>query len=362
MCFIVTHPVHREVFAGSFRDRVVHHWEGMRLEPILEKFFVEVGDASMNCRKGYGSLTAVLRIQRLIYDFTDRYSRNDCYIVGGDFANYFMSIDQNILWEMAREFLQERYTGADLDCLLYLCAKTIFHRPQDNCFRRSPLSAWEPLPPRKSLHHTPPYRGEPIGNLPSQLWANFIGAVFTWWMIHHRGISHFLIFVDDWRALVRTRDEANALIADARTYLDEQLHVTLHPDKTYIQHYTKGTRMVGAVIKPRRIYIANRTRGAFISKMVAASQRGTTHARRVAMLPKLRATINSYLGLMCHYSSYKIRRKIAEKYILPRWHKYLYFEDEFRRCVIRRQYDTQHNIRRQLRRHSFASAYIRPKY
>ena len=32
--------------------------------------------------------------------------------------------------------------------------------------------------------------------------------------------------------------------------LAEQLHVTLHPDKIYLQHYTKGTKMVGAVIKP----------------------------------------------------------------------------------------------------------------
>ena len=34
-CFIVTRPKLREVFAANFRDRVVHHWICLRLEPLL---------------------------------------------------------------------------------------------------------------------------------------------------------------------------------------------------------------------------------------------------------------------------------------------------------------------------------------
>lgn len=47
--------------------------------------------------------------------------------------------------------------------------------------------------------------------------------------------------------------KADMLIHDIKEYLAEQLHITLHPDKIYLQHYTKGTKMVGAVIKPKRL-------------------------------------------------------------------------------------------------------------
>jgi RNA-directed DNA polymerase len=47
--------------------------------------------------------------------------------------------------------------------------------------------------------------------------------------------------------------------------LHDTLKLTLHPNKIYLQHYSKGVQFLGAVIKPHRIYIANRTKGNFYS-------------------------------------------------------------------------------------------------
>jgi hypothetical protein len=358
MVFMVTYPVLREVWAGAFRDRVVHHWEADRFGPILERFIIRAGDVSMNCRKGYGSLRAIRLMENMIYTYTEGYTRDDCYIVGGDFANFFMSIDKDLLWSFLYKVMSEEYTAADRDTLLYIMHTTLFHRCSENFYRRSPESMWQNLPRRKSLFYM---NGLPIGNLPSQLWANFLGAVFTWWVVHRLGYP-FIIFVDDWRLLVRSAEEGREVLAKIKTYPADNLHITLHPDKVYLQHYTKGTKMVGAVIKPRRTYVANRTRGHFIETMIKYRNTYTTHSERVAVLDNLRASINSYLGLMCHYNSYKVRRKIAEQYILPTWGKYLYFTDEFKKCVLRKEYDRTHLLRRQLRRHKFAAKFIRPIY
>lgn len=65
---------------------------------------------------------------------------------------------------------------------------------------------------------------------------------------------------------------------------------------------------------------------------------------------------------MCHYNSYKVRRKICTQYILPTWGKYIYFEDEFRKCVIRREYDKIHVVRKKLKNHRYAAKFIRPKW
>ncbi|MBO5295952.1 MAG: reverse transcriptase, partial [Candidatus Homeothermus sp.] len=149
MVFMVTHPVLREVWAGAFRDRVAHHWEHLRYQPILEQYFIDAGDRSMNCRKGYGSLRAIQTFSQAIYEYTEGYTRNDCYIVGGDFANFFMSADKPLIWPLLEELIAFAYDKPDLQALLYMMNKTMFHRCQDNFYRRSPESMWENLPHRK---------------------------------------------------------------------------------------------------------------------------------------------------------------------------------------------------------------------
>ena len=53
--FVVKYPKYREVFAAAFRDRIVHHWIALRLNPLFELRFISQGDVSFNCRKGYGT-------------------------------------------------------------------------------------------------------------------------------------------------------------------------------------------------------------------------------------------------------------------------------------------------------------------
>lgn len=51
ICFVVTRPRYREVFAASFEDRIVHHYIALRLTPLFEEIFSE---RTFNCRKGKG--------------------------------------------------------------------------------------------------------------------------------------------------------------------------------------------------------------------------------------------------------------------------------------------------------------------
>ena len=40
MCFIIRDPVQREIFAASFRDRIIHHYLYNQLEPVFEPAFI----------------------------------------------------------------------------------------------------------------------------------------------------------------------------------------------------------------------------------------------------------------------------------------------------------------------------------
>ncbi|MBS5299412.1 MAG: hypothetical protein KHY47_14695, partial [Prevotella sp.] len=57
--FVVSRPVYREVFAANFRDRVIHHYIALRLEPLFEGVF---SDRTYNCRCGKGQLYGVRQL------------------------------------------------------------------------------------------------------------------------------------------------------------------------------------------------------------------------------------------------------------------------------------------------------------
>lgn len=359
--FCVAYPVKREIFAATFSDRVVQHYVGMRLIPILEELFNECGNVSMNCRKGYGVLQCVNKFERMLYDFSFGYTE-ECWILGGDFSNFFMGLDKAIVWEMIQDFVLSKYQGTDIDFFLYLLRVIIFDEPQTHCVNLSDEKEWEGMPKRKSLMYAPKGYGVPLGNLPSQLICNFVASAFDWWIMKVKGYEEHLRFVDDFRVLLRTRGEAEQLIREIRSYLAEQLHITLHPHKITLQHYAKGTLFTGAVVRPGRVYVSNRTRGRFIDSLIRFNALHRKPCERIAALEELRSTVNSYLGLMSHYNSYNVRKSIIEKYILPYYSKYVYFTEGYRVMKIKLAFDKGYIARKALRHHDYAARYIRPVY
>ena len=345
--FIVDYPVTREIFAASFIDRVVHHYIALRIESILDDLFNEQGNVSKNCRKGEGNLKMVLEVAEVIKEESDNYT-NDAYIFKGDFANFFMSIDKSILWEMIDDFVRCKYEGDDLECLLYLLRVTIFHNPQDKCVRKSPLSAWEPLPKRKSLFYTDRNKGMAIGNLPSQLLANFVASAFDQWLLS-KGITSYRRFCDDFVIVLRDKERLKRLIPEIDRYMSDQLRMSLHPEKRYIQPYSHGVKMVGAVIKPGRIYVANRTVGKFHEK-ISYYNHLADDGLQAQYVEKFVQTINSYFGMMIHYNSYKIRKHIGNDLILPKWAGYLYFCKEWRKAKVVNRYNSIYKTRKAYQR------------
>lgn len=346
--FIVDYPVTREIFAASFIDRVVHHFIALRIEPILDELFNEQGSVSKNCRKGEGNLKMVQEVAAMLREVSEDYT-TDAYIFKGDFANFFMSIDKAVLWEMIDDFVRGHYDGDDLECLLYLLSVTIFHNPQDKCIRKSPMEAWQPLPKRKSLFYADRGKGMAIGNLPSQLLANFIASAFDEWLARCHGITHYRRFCDDFIIVTKDKDELLRLIPQMEQYLQEQLHMRLHPDKRYLQHYSKGVKMVGAVIKPGRIYIANRTRGKFYDKIRHYNELAD-QGLQAEHVEKFVQTINSYMGMMVHYSTYNIRKHIGNDMVLPKWAGFLYFTNGWRKACVVRRYKSVIKTRRAMRK------------
>ena len=138
ICFVVTRPRYREVFAASFEDRIVHHYIALRLEPLFELVF---SPRTFNCRKGKGQLYGVKMLEADIKEASNNYT-TDCYIMKLDLQGFFMSIDKSMLTRMIDKFIVKYYQGSDIDDLRYLCQVVVLHCPEKNCERHSPREMW----------------------------------------------------------------------------------------------------------------------------------------------------------------------------------------------------------------------------
>ena len=314
-CFIVTKPRLREIFAASFRDRIVQHWITIRINPLLEQRFREQGDVSFNCRKGYGSNRAVLRLQEDIEQVSSMYTR-EAWVGKMDIRAFFMTIDKELLLSHLLPFIRERYMGNDLDTLLWLTEITIRHCPQSLCLRRSRPEMWVQLPKGKSLFDNPDGKGMAIGNITSQILANFYLSFFDDWMLEQcrKADARYVRFVDDFCVVCADKRFIIGLRRRAGFWLKENLLLEMHADKFYLQEVKKGVKFVGQVIKPGRRYTSNRTVAGYHNRMMqmeglckAIAEKGINR-QRAALLERMATSLNSYNGFLKHNASYNIKR------------------------------------------------------
>lgn len=339
-CFIVTRPKLREVFAANFRDRIVQHWLCLRLEPLFEARFVEHGNVSFNCRKGFGTFACIDQLTKNTIEVSDNYS-HEAWYAQFDIKGFFMSIDCECLLKYLLPFIKEKWNywkgteyEQDLDLVLWLTEVIIRHRPQDDCIRQGNLKLWRILPKNKSLFYIEWMRGEPIGNLTSQLFANFYMSFFDEWAIkaaEERG-AKYVRFVDDFSFVCKTKEDAIYFKRASRNQLRYILNIQMHPNKIYIQEVKKGIKMVGGVIKPGRAYLSNRTVGNFINA-VSYLEEACKNCDKEAIYANVRS-INSYLGFLIHYQSYGIRRKAFSE--LHYFWKACYIQGKFQVVKIKK--------------------------
>lgn len=328
ICFVVRYPRYREVFAGEFRDRVIHHYIALRLEPLFERIFC---GRTYNCRKGKGQLAGVIQLAEDIREESENYTK-DAYVMKVDLKGFFMSIIKSKLAKMVDDFIVAHYEGDDKEDLRWLCNLVVIHRPDLNCERRSPLWMWNFIPKEKSLFTNGEDRGIAIGNLFAQLFANFLLNTIDW-KIDAVCVRHNR-YVDDISFVSKDKEKLLSIIPMLRTELGK-LGLRLNEKKFYLQHYSKGVQFTGAVIKPNRIYVANHTINSFafaVERLGKASEMGM-----IDDIKKNIASVNSYLGIMAHYNEYATKRRIMSE-LPPKFYEYCYIEGHFDVVKLKHKY------------------------
>ena len=300
--FVVTRPKLREVFAADFRDRVVHHLVINELLPYFEEEFIT---ETYSCRVGKGVLYGIKSLYDQIKDCTENYIK-DAWCVKMDLRAFFMSIPKDRLAERVDKFIEDKYPLNRKKAMLKrLCRQIILHRPETSCEKKGDLSLWRKLPTEKSLFAVGSERGLPIGNLTSQIFANFYLSPLDHYIKEELNMPYYGRYVDDLVIVSGDKEKLKKIIPLVEDYVTNKLGLTMHKDKRYMQHYKNGVPFIGAVLKPGRVYVKRQTYGNLYGKM-------KWHYCHVseANLANMIMTTNSYLGYLSNFSSYRKRRKI----------------------------------------------------
>ncbi|MBK3752739.1 reverse transcriptase [Pseudomonas aeruginosa] len=294
ICFVVTRPKAREVWAAAFRDRIVHHLLYNHIGASIEAKFIA---DSCACIPERGTLYAAERLEAKVRSVTRNWRRPAHYLKM-DLANFFVAIDKRVLTNQLVRLIDEPWWRR-------LALQVLWHDPRVDYEVRSRRGLFNKVPQHKRLTAQTAHLGLPIGNLSSQFFANIYLNDLDQFVKHQLRAKHYIRYVDDFLLLHESPQQLNEWLAAIEAFLPG-LGARLNPSKTILQPVDRGIDFVGHVIKPWRRTTRKRT----VKEAM----------RRVAAAPAddLLEVANSYFGLFRQASHSQVDRAALANVLLRR--------------------------------------------
>ena len=255
--FYITDPKLRRIHKATVRDRLLQHAIFRVLYPIFDCSFIF---DSYSCRLGKGTHRAVRRLKQFCQKLSGNNSRN-IWALKCDVKKFFDSMDHHTLFDLVERKVTDKKA-------LWLIEQII------------------------NSYHTNPGRGLPIGNVTSQLFANIYLNELDQFIKHELKARYYLRYCDDF-VVLKSREQLSEIVERVGKFLDDELKLSLHPDKIILRTYRQGIDFLGYVARPHCVTLRTRTKKRMLKRVKHDN------------LP-------SYLGLLKHCAGYKLERKIND--------------------------------------------------
>jgi retron-type reverse transcriptase len=254
--FFVQDPKLRHIHKAKVRDRIVHHLISRYLEQTYDKTFIF---DSYSCRKNKGTHKAENRLKA----FSLKQSKNNkfnFYCLKCDIKKFFDSVNHQILIDILKRKIRDQN-------ILWLVKEIIFSFQVE--------------------------KGIPLGNLTSQYFANIYLNKLDQLIKHKLRIKYYIRYTDDFLILDIDKNKLQRLIHPINQFLNHQLNLSLHPDKIIIRKYNQGIDFLGYVTLPYYRVLRTKTKKRMFKRINNKN-------------------IQSYLGILKHCCSYKLRKKLEQ--------------------------------------------------
>jgi len=278
--FYIRDPKVRPIHKSSVRDRVVHHAVFKVLNEIFEPSFIF---DSYSCRINKGTHRAVLRLKKFSDAIYAEYSK--CFVLKCDIKKFFHSIDHEILLKLVWQKIKNDEIMRVVKILI-------------DSFRGNLIGERERE--RES-------KGCPIGNLTSQLFANIYLNELDQFIKSTLKVRHYIRYTDDFVIAHHNPEYLLSIKEEIAQFLNVNLKMELHPSKVVLRKYHAGVDFLGYVLLPRAILLRTKTKRRMFKKV---RKRILDYKREVISEQQLMQTINSYLAVLSHANSFKLRREL----------------------------------------------------
>ena len=312
ICFVITDPKPREIFASDFRDRIVHHILIREIEVIWEKRFIF---DSYSCRLGKGTHFCVNRLKRFIKKITENHAKK-AYYAQLNISGFFMSIDKKILYSLiSHRIKKENKPETWKNKILWLSKIIIFNDPTENCIYKGDKNLIKLIPDRKSLFKVKKGKGLPIGNYSSQFFANIYLNELDQFVKRELKCKYYVRYVDDFILVSEDPEELKMWRNKIELFLDEKLKLKLAHNKQRFQSTDKGIDFLGYFIKPKYGLIRKRVLRNLKRKLFYYNRDLFNCGEPdKEFLLKVVSCINSYYGHFRHANSFNLRKHLYKKH------------------------------------------------
>jgi retron-type reverse transcriptase len=260
--FNISDPKPREIHKAIVKDRLLHHLIYQELYDYFDSTFIY---DSYSCRKGKGTHKAIYRFE----SFIQKVSKNNtktCWVLKCDIRKFFASIDHQTLKNILEKNIED-------ENIIWLFSQII-----DSFETKDKQGV-----------------GLPLGNLTSQLLVNIYMNEFDQFMKRELKTNYYIRYADDFVILSESKEYLQSIKKEISDFLEVKLKLHLHPKKVFIKTIASGVDFLGWVHFPKYRILRTATKRRMLKKMKSNSKN---------------ETIQSYLGLLKHGNTYKLRKGI----------------------------------------------------
>jgi retron-type reverse transcriptase len=299
--FKINDPKPRDIHKASVRDRLLHHAIYRILYPHFDRKFIA---DSYSCRLNKGTHKALDRFMKL----ASRASRNHTktlWVLKCDIRKFFASIDQKILLSVLEKFISDK----DILWLLGQVVESfqtstrivipgLTRNPgiiQRNTNLDTGLSSTGSEQVRR--YDNTNTKGLPLGNLTSQLLVNIYMNEFDQFAKHRLKARYYIRYADDFVFLSDRKKELEAFLPAVREFLEERLHLELHPHKVLLKTLASGVDFLGWVHFPEHRVLRPATKRRMWRNLVA--KLGNESVQQ------------SYLGMLRHGNAHNVTASLS---------------------------------------------------
>lgn len=291
--FYIHEPKKRLIMALPFKDRVIQWAIYQVINPIFAKGYIT---DSYACIEGRGTHQACQRLHYWLQQVGRK--PEQWYYLKLDISKYFYRIDHNVLIAILRKKIKDKE-------LMWLL-ETIIN--SETAFGLE-LGIIDPEDSERIRHC-----GMPIGNLTSQMFANIYLNEVDKYIKRELSVHYYIRYMDDMILLSNDKKQLHQYKDLINTFLNEELKLNIN-NKTAIRPITLGVEFVGYKLWNTHVKIRKSTA---LKMKRRLKQVKKLYAKGEMDFKKVNETVQSYMGLMKHCNSYRLKNKIMEDLVLQR--------------------------------------------